>query len=1067
MDWIPPLRLVPNRSNIRNDNDGDDETDLDVQSDDDNLKRAKSQSYNQSLLFDARHQFEDQQLSALVHHQNTEATLALIQVWALQRGLWRNHDGWTQENVAIFLLYLLRTNRMNARMTPIQQLTVVMQFWATTDWLGDGASKTTSSAVGSKKETMRASQSEASQFTDTSTQKKHRTVLVLPSEDVSEKDTIRESELARLYEAQTNESPLTDSDPPTLVKAYASTRDYCLGPVMLDPTMKYNYLADVSPNYMALLQSHARKGLEALKAPRSAFTYMFMENERFWSCWDMYVKIPVKKTTEDIWESSVRDLVRKLELALGNRIHGLRLLSTGNGNVQREKELADEIPTVAIGKSATYIRPTFLSPTGSTEIILGISVNPETSRRIVDRGPPSDQTKAVKEFLQLWGKKKAQLRRFKDGAIVQAVVWNEEGAYGYYHNSEKVQGGYIEKIVRHIVELHYTNEPLEVPLPNLLSIVDGIGAKDESSPTPFVDPLLGHQEAMKAFESLAQYLRQHSQTPVSTHRSIASLGLPLPIDAVEPLSPCLRYSKLFPPVSHPSLGGASFSKKRVSGALVSDPILIQIRFGASSKWPTDLKAIGAAKTAMLIQLANGIESMNDRSFDGPTLVTPSYLDQGYRGYCFRILVRADPEIKMLEGLVKPSPEASTLLKDLTRVHVIAAKHHSMIHAVHTLHPSAPFVVRMAERWCASHLLSGLMPTTIVELLVARVYSEGNTTMGPPATLMAGFLRFLHLLARHDWAGEPFIVNPRGHISDDDMDLINHQFEKARGETRESGPPMYIVAPYDKVDAEEESEEQSTSFHNAVNTRKDVSWRPNTISPERVILNRAVALARRSHDYMMDHLSSFVENSPSDWSAIFQECPQSFQSFDVLLRVNPDLVVDPEASSTKKDLGPTSVETADKTAKLFQSSYTRSMTARHEGPKALRKKIYRNLAVGAGDATETVLPAWNPARSMVETLRSKFGRHALFFYNDLAPEVIGIVWRPQTFATMPFSAMTAEYARPVQAQQDWTNDTLVSRSATDLLRDMSVYFQDIVTTVKVLNESGLSPAPFSKKQKLSA
>ena len=56
---------------------------------------------------------------------------------------------------------------------------------------------------------------------------------------------------------------------------------------------------------------------------------------------------------------------------------------------------------------------------------------------------------------------------------------------------------------------------------------------------------------------------------------------------------------------------------------MSDPILIQIRFGSSSKWPSDLKAIGAAKTALLIQLANGIETAGDKGFDGPIVVTPS------------------------------------------------------------------------------------------------------------------------------------------------------------------------------------------------------------------------------------------------------------------------------------------------------------------------------------------------------------------------------------------------------------------------------------------------------------
>ena len=134
------------------------------------------------------------------------------------------------------------------------------------------------------------------------------------------------------------------------------------------------------------------------------------------------------------------------------------------------------------------------------------------------------------------------------------------------------------------------------------------------------------------------------------------------------------------------------------------------------------------------------------------MVTPSYLDLGYKGYCFRILVRADPEIKMLQGLIRPSPVASALLKDLTRIHVTAAKHHSMIHAVHTLHPSSAAVVRMAKRWVASHLLSGLISTEAIELMVAKVYSSDEAPVDAPATVTTGFLRFLQLLSSYDWLG---------------------------------------------------------------------------------------------------------------------------------------------------------------------------------------------------------------------------------------------------------------------------------------------------------------------------
>jgi len=82
-------------------------------------------------------------------------------------------------------------------------------------------------------------------------------------------------------------------------------------------------------------------------------------------------------------------------------------------------------------------------------------------------------------------------------------------------------------------------------------------------------------------------------------------------------------------------------------------------------------------------------------------------------------------------------------------------HHSLIHAIHTRHPSASSVVRLAHRWVASHMLSDMIPHEAIELMVARIYTEtsgksNGLVDSPPSTAVAGFLKFLHLLSTHDW-----------------------------------------------------------------------------------------------------------------------------------------------------------------------------------------------------------------------------------------------------------------------------------------------------------------------------
>ena len=284
----------------------------------------------------------------------------------------------------------------------------------------------------------------------------------------------------------------------------------------------------------------------------------------------------------------------------------------------------------------------------------------------------------------------------------------------HLHGMDRSNGGVVERIACHIVRRHFTDRskllqpekkrkkdairvpslPVEFTLRNMLSFIDGV-APPLSSPTSssgFADSLALHKNVMSAFDSLSKFLRENTATSsLDMDRGKtpkpSNLGLPLRVDEVEPLSPCLRYSALFPPVPHPLLGGgdgtvgciesSSKHKRKVSGVNVGSPILIQLRFEGSSAWPASLDAMSAAKCAMLVTLADGIDRMklNQQqqgggnnstmkeeldAFDGPMDVTPNYLDLGYRGYSWRIILRADQELRMLRGLRDPTLEAREL-----------------------------------------------------------------------------------------------------------------------------------------------------------------------------------------------------------------------------------------------------------------------------------------------------------------------------------------------------------------------------------------------------------------------
>lgn len=106
--------------------------------------------------------------------------------------------------------------------------------------------------------------------------------------------------------------------------------------------------------------------------------------------------------------------------------------------------------------------------------------------------------------------------------------------------------------------------------------------------------------------------------------------------------------------------------------------------------------------------------------------------------------------------------------------------------------------------------------------------------------------------------------------------------------------------------------------------------------------------------------------------------------------------------------------------------------------------------------------WRPVEELVQSLREKFGSLALFFYNELTPEVIGVLWRPTSFVPRPLSIMHSEYVRPVEDVK-WQSDSLVVHNTNDILRGMSEYIDGIIANVKVLDDRTIKARPTPKKR----
>jgi U3 small nucleolar RNA-associated protein 22 len=351
-----------------------------------------------------------------------------------------------------------------------------------------------------------------------------------------------------------------------------------------------------------------------------------------------------------------------------------------------------------------------------------------------------------------------------------------------------------------------------------------------------------------------------------------------------------------------------------------------------------------------------------------------------------------------------------------------------MHAVHTRYPCASATVRLARKWVASHLLSGMFPMEAIELIIAKAFTD-PAPLATPGSVAAGFLRFLFLLSSHDFANQPFIVDPQGHLTRSDYENIFAHFKNCRGDGCTKGPPMYIITPNDRKEMKKSNEKHYGGAFFPTFT---------ITHPEQVILSRAAALAKRSFSYLLSYIASGLE---PEVGAVFLESPQSLRSFSALLRVDPAILVDSACSSIDGDFAMSTNQNGQ-----IETPFMKSYKRRINGPKALRKTTYKNLTTAAG---EGLLQEWQPISHLVQSLRSKFGDKAVFFFNELSPDIIALLWRPDTFKPGPLSALHSENKRPIEIF--WHSDSLVVTNQDDILTEIEHMCQPVVLEVKVLDD----------------
>ncbi|POS88345.1 hypothetical protein EPUL_000021 [Erysiphe pulchra] len=414
-----------------------------------------------------------------------------------------------------------------------------------------------------------------------------------------------------------------------------------------------------------------------------------------------------------------------------------------------EKGLKDRVRLIYINehKSTTWPIKSSQPPLTNDSVMVSVIFDPINVNRLVDYGPSAEEDVKAAEFRKFWGPK-SELRRFKDGSILETLVWPTGSTQSVFEN-----------IVLYLVDRHWDSETAKK--------TKFIGGGMESLLPDLTTDHNQFKALQDAFKSLESQIRNLE-------------GLPLQIKHLSSVDSQLRYTS----IESPSFG---------PGRPMEKPADVVIEFEGSGKWPEDLTAIQRAKAAFLLRIGSLLEEANVNiktrlglENEYQYLQNCSFLDVIYLdGPVFRLRVNYDKEKALLQRQIKNKSNERHLRDDAVRALSVYKRDYMQLPLLTqsmciqcTRFPLLSSSIRLVKLWFSHHMLCRHFGEEIIELIVARTFLQPYPWQ-PPSSLTTAFLRTILFLSKWDWRSTPLIVDFNGTISKIQIDSINTQLEAWR------------------------------------------------------------------------------------------------------------------------------------------------------------------------------------------------------------------------------------------------------------------------------------------------
>ncbi|KAL5116786.1 U3 snoRNP protein [Pleosporales sp. CAS-2024a] len=488
-------------------------------------------------------------------------------------------------------------------------------------------------------------------------------------------------------------------------------------------------------------------------------------------------------------------------------------------------------------------------------LLVNFATDAANAGRTVDHGPSAEHKQEAAAFRKFWGEK-SELRRFKDGSILESVVWS----------SKDVSITVMEQIVLYVLGRHVSSkaaEHVKFTSDAFAQFVTAGRIQGQSGVAPFL-PI------MNAFSAMEKDIRDLEE-------------LPLRLRHLRAADPQLRYASVEPPTAG------------------HQPAAVVLQFEGSGRWPDDLCAIQRTKIAFLLRIAELLVNAKPEYLARVGLENPSQpaQNQGFLdvtapgGFTFRIRVYHDREVTLFERQLKDGTldavsreSAAASLALYKREFVQSPMHSQVLQTLSTRFLALSPSIRLVKRWFACHLLAPHFAPELIELLVVRTFLQPHPWT-VPSTATTGFLRTLAWISRWDWRQTPLIVD------------LSTTFSANATELADSSSKGMNAAELERLQTRFEAWRRIDPAMNrvvlfaATNVDEDGTTWTDKSKPEKVVAARLTALAKAATQAVRaddDGLVKDISVNSSGQSQTAALSPESLfranvSEYDVVIRMH--------------------------------------------------------------------------------------------------------------------------------------------------------------------------------------